>query len=86
MIRSPWHVILGVSLFLASPTASRANWVDYGGNPQHTGVANEALPAPLSVVWKFATDYWKDNTASPIVEGNTIYFVSKDRSSPAASV
>src|SRR5207245_1641721 len=36
-------------------------------------------------VWKFATDYWKDNTASPIVEGNTIYFVSKDRSSPPAS-
>jgi outer membrane protein assembly factor BamB len=79
MNRSPWRVIFALSLLAGAPTAARANWVDYGGNPQHTGVATEALPAPLSVVWKFATDYTKGNTSSPIVEGNTIYFASKDR-------
>jgi eukaryotic-like serine/threonine-protein kinase len=82
MYRTSWLVILGVSLFLAASGATRANWVDYGGNPQHTGVAAEALPAPLSVVWKFATNYAKDNTASPIVEGDVIYFVSGDPAEP----
>jgi len=76
MIRSPWYVIAAGSLLL--PTAGRASWVYYGGSPQHTGVAAETLPAPLSVIWKHATGYAKGNTASPVVDGDTVYFVSKD--------
>jgi outer membrane protein assembly factor BamB len=78
MIRSLWTVIAAGSLLLALPTAGRASWVYYGGSPQHTGVATEPLPAPLSVVWKYCTGYAKGNTASPVVDGDTIYFVSKD--------
>jgi eukaryotic-like serine/threonine-protein kinase len=78
MVRSPWPVTLAVSLFVAVPTATRANWVDYGGSPQHTGVSTEALPAPLSVVWKYATNYTKNDTATPVVDGDTIYFVAGD--------
>jgi hypothetical protein len=36
-------------LLLAVRPASPASWLNYGGNPQHTGVALEALPAPRSV-------------------------------------
>jgi outer membrane protein assembly factor BamB len=79
MAVSPWGVLAAGVALLALPTAGQANWSVYGGSPQHTGVATEVLPAPLSVSWKHATDYQKDNTASPIIVGDTVYFVSKDR-------
>lgn len=77
MIRSQWCLILGGWLLLM-PAVAHADWPSYGGNAQHSGVAAEALPAPLSVVWKFATNYTKDNTASPIADGGVIYFVAGD--------
>jgi len=79
MALSPWRALGAGLLILAVPAVGQASWTVYGGSPQHTGVAAESLPAPLSVAWKYASDYQKDNTASPIVDGDTIYFASKDR-------
>jgi outer membrane protein assembly factor BamB len=79
MALSPWGVLAAGAALLAVPGMGHASWLVYGGSPQHTGVATEALPAPLSVSWKHSTDYQKDNTASPIVAGDMVYFVSKDR-------
>jgi outer membrane protein assembly factor BamB len=79
MTTSRWCLFTAGSLLLAARPASPANWLNYGGSPQHTGVALEALPAPLSVEWKYTGDYLKGNTASPIVDNGTIYFVAKDR-------
>ncbi len=79
MAVSPWGVLAAGSVLLAAPTTGHASWTVYGGNPQHTGLAMEALAAPLAVSWKHSTNYQKDNTASPIVDGDTVYFVSKDR-------
>jgi outer membrane protein assembly factor BamB len=79
MALSPGRVLTAAGLCLAAASAGQASWTVYGGSAQHTGVATEPIPAPLSVVWKHSTDYQKDNTASPIVDGDTIYFASKDR-------
>ena len=79
MAGSPWAALAAGAMLLAAPAGAQTNWLIYGGSPQHTGVAGEAIPAPLSVTWKYASDYQKDNTASPIVDGDTIYFASKDR-------
>jgi outer membrane protein assembly factor BamB len=79
MALSPWGVLATGAILLSAPAGAQTSWLVYGGSAQHTGVAGEALPAPLSVSWKYASDYQKDNTASPIVDGGTIYFASKDR-------
>jgi outer membrane protein assembly factor BamB len=79
MLHPSWRLFVLAPMLLAGPAMGQGSWPYYGGSPQRTGVAAEALPAPLSVSWKYASDYQPGNTASPIVVGDSIYFVSKDR-------
>lgn len=48
----------------------------YRGNIGHTGVADEKLTTPLSVLWRHTTTYAKNNPASPVYAASTIYFPS----------
>ena len=48
----------------------------YRGNIGHTGVASEALTAPLSLLWRHTTQTSKNNPASAVYSGSIIYFVS----------
>ena len=48
----------------------------YRGNTGHTGVADEKLSAPLSVLWRHTTAYAKNNPASPVYGASTVYFPS----------
>lgn len=59
----------------ASPvTAAHVDY--YRGNIGHTGVADEKLSAPLSVLWRHTTAYAKNNPASPVYGASTVYFPS----------
>lgn len=62
----------------ATPAApgSTAHVDYYRGNIGHTGVADETLSAPLSVLWRHTTAYSKNNPASPVYAASTIYFPS----------
>jgi len=65
----------------ASPAVSTAPintaHVDYyRGNIGHTGVADEKLNAPFSVLWRHTTAYAKNNPASPVYAASTVYFPS----------
>jgi outer membrane protein assembly factor BamB len=81
MIRFSCRLLVAASLLVASATAGHTEWRYYGGSPQHTGVSGEPLAPPLSVVWKYAAIVQKPeaNTTSPVVVGNTVYFVATDR-------
>ena len=48
----------------------------YRGNIGHTGVATEKLATPLSVFWRHTTALAKNNPASPVYAGATVYFPS----------
>jgi len=48
----------------------------YRGNIGHTGVADEKLSAPLSVLWRHTTSYAKNNPASPVYANSTVFFPS----------
>jgi len=48
----------------------------YRGNIGHTGVAEEKLSAPLSVLWRHTTSYAQRNPASPVYADSTVYFPS----------
>jgi len=48
----------------------------YRGNIGHTGVADEKLSAPFSVLWRHTTAYAKNNPASPVYAASTVYFPS----------
>ncbi len=48
----------------------------YRDNIGHTGVSDEKLTAPLSVLWRHTTGYSKNNPASPVYAAATIYFPS----------
>ena len=61
----------------ATPASANAAQVDYyRGNVGHTGVADEKLTAPLSVLWRHTTAYAKNNPASPVYGASTVYFPS----------
>ena len=57
-------------------TASTARVDYYRSNIGHTGVAAEKLSAPLSVLWRHTTAYARNNPASPVYSGSTVYFPS----------
>lgn len=59
-----------------APPVNTAHVDYYRGNIGHTGVAEEKLAAPLSVVWRHTTAYAKNNPASPVYAASTIYFPS----------
>lgn len=78
-------LLLGVPAFAqvtpAAPDAaatpvSTAHVDYYRGNIGHTGVADEKLNAPLSVLWRHTTTYAKNNPASPVYAASTVYFPS----------
>lgn len=48
----------------------------YRSNIGHTGVADEKLNAPFSVLWRHTTAYAKNNPASPVYGASTVYFPS----------
>ena len=48
----------------------------YRGNTSHTGVAAEGLTAPLSLLWRHTTQTSKNNPASAVYGGSSVYFVS----------
>ena len=48
----------------------------YRGNTGHTGVSPEALTAPLSLLWRHTTQASKNNPASAVYSGSSVYFVS----------
>ncbi len=48
----------------------------YRNNIGHTGVSDEKLNAPLSVLWRHTTSYAKNNPASPVYANATVYFPS----------
>ena len=48
----------------------------YRGNTSHTGVATEGVTAPLSLLWRHTTQTSKNNPASAVYSGSTVYFVS----------
>jgi len=67
-----------VSDTLAAPaTPVNTAHVDYyRNNIGHTGVSDEKLNAPLSVLWRHTTSYAKNNPASPVYANATVYFPS----------
>ena len=48
----------------------------YRGNTGHTGVSTESLTAPLSLLWRHTTQASKNNPASAVYAGSSVYFVS----------
>ena len=59
------------------PTPANTAHVDYyRDNIGHTGVSDEKLNTPLSVLWRHTTNYSKNNPASPVYGASTIYFPS----------
>ncbi len=84
-------LLLGASAFaqvtpaapdVAAPPAAPATPVStahvdyYRNNIGHTGVADEKLNAPFSVLWRHTTSYAKNNPASPVYAAATVYFPS----------
>lgn len=62
----------------AMPAAavSKAHVDFYRGGIGHTGVADEKLSAPLSVLWRHTASYFKNNPSSPVYAGGIVYFAS----------
>ena len=60
----------------ATSPAGTAHVDYYRGNIGHTGVSDEKLTAPLSVLWRHTTAYAKNNPASPVYGASTVYFPS----------
>ena len=60
----------------AAMPVSTAHVDYYRDNIGHTGVSDEKLTAPLSVLWRHTTAYAKNNPASPVYGAGTVYFPS----------
>ena len=56
--------------------ALATEWTVYKNNPQHTGVATDALEPPLELFWKFETG--GPIVSSPAVYEEVLYFGSSD--------
>src|SRR5262249_38294103 len=62
---------------------AHASWTTWGGDPSHSLMAAKPLDAPLGVLWKFAaalpkTESKEHNVGGVIIDGNTLYFASKN--------
>jgi len=60
----------------SAASVSTAHVDYYRNNIGHTGVADEKLNAPFSVLWRHTTGYSKNNPASPVYAASTVYFPS----------
>ena len=64
------------STAISAVAVGKAHVDFYRGGIGHTGVAEEKLSAPLSVLWRHTTAYAKNNPASPVYGADTVYFAS----------
>ncbi len=68
------------SLLFAAVLGAQAqqpgDWSSFRGNPLMTGVAKEALPAPLKQLWHYQTKSGVKSTAA--IVGDTVYVGTKD--------
>lgn len=55
-------------------TAAGPHVDNYRNNAAHSGYTSDKLPTPLSLLWRHTVSFIKDNPASPVYAGNTIYF------------
>lgn len=60
----------------AAPT-SAADWGMLGGDPAHTGSAQDELSLPISLQWMYRTDTGGKNRASVVTEGGKIFFCTE---------
>ncbi|MCC6443648.1 MAG: PQQ-binding-like beta-propeller repeat protein [Armatimonadetes bacterium] len=70
--------LLFLAVGLLSPVGA-ADWPMYRGDATHSAYTQEEIPMPPALLWRFSTDYFEDMTSTPVVAGQTVYFVSKDR-------
>lgn len=68
--------VLPAPIGTTAAAVSKAHVDFYRGGIGHTGVADEKLTAPLSVLWRHTTSYAKNNPASPVCASGIIYFAS----------
>ena len=66
---------------MAEPPAKKAdpnvNWTMLRGDAARTGIAEETLEPPLSLLWRFTAGPQVGNGCAPAVVGNTVYFASR---------
>ncbi|ALM75534.1 [protein ADP-ribosylglutamate] hydrolase [Thermococcus barophilus] len=65
-----------IVISLVTNLTSATEWRVYKNNPQHTGVATDALEPPLELFWKFKTG--GPIVSSPAVYEGILYFGSSD--------
>ncbi len=70
-------LLMGISLALFSaPRANAADWPLLRGNVQRSGVSEEKVTPPLSLLWRFTSAPQPKNPNAPAIVGNTVYFAS----------
>jgi|GEM_PF-498860 len=63
-------------ILMITNLALATEWTVYKNNPQHTGVATDALEPPLELFWKFKTE--GSIVSSPVIYKGILYFGSGD--------
>jgi outer membrane protein assembly factor BamB len=72
------------ALFGAAAYAGAADWPTLRGDDRHSGVSTENVAPPLSLLWRHTGARLGNNSASPAIVGDTVYFVGRARNDQGA--
>lgn len=79
--RRTQHALRGAVAALALATligtARAGDWPQQRGDAQRTGVSQETIAPPLTLLWRFTGGFQNQNTAAPVIAGDTAIFATK---------
>jgi outer membrane protein assembly factor BamB len=73
--------LLGAALLAAVRPAHAGDWPMLRGGMQRSGVADEKVAPPLSLLWRFTAAFQRENPNSPAIVGTTAYFAAGNAAS-----
>jgi len=81
-MKKQWWLRGTLLVFLISAAAASlraADWPMYKQDPIHSGWIKEEVSMPPALLWRYSTEYFQNLVSTPIVVGQTVYFVCKDK-------
>lgn len=69
--------VAALALATLIKTANAGDWPQLRGDAQRTGVSQETIAPPLTLLWRFTGGFQNQNTAAPVIAGDTAYFATK---------